>query len=79
MTSPSAPLPVELRTTHKSEDSTPGNEDTDAANDGQSKFIKRQPWLEFINIPKFGQGSLGLRNEDEIRLFEECDDKRLGG
>lgn len=43
---------------------------------------KRQPWMEFIQIPSMQQGgeeTWGLRNSDETRLFEECDDKRLGG
>lgn len=43
-------------------------------------FRKRQPWMEFINIPVASSDeNLGLRNSDETRLFEECDDKRLGG
>jgi hypothetical protein len=44
------------------------------------KFIsKRQPWMEFIQIPQISEQGLGLRNEDEVRIFDECDDKRLGG
>jgi hypothetical protein len=46
----------------------------------EPKFIsKRQPWMEFIQIPQISSQGLGLRNEDEVRLFDECDDKRLGG
>jgi hypothetical protein len=41
---------------------------------------KYQPWMDFIQLPVFdGEESLGLRNSDETRLFEEADDKRLGG
>ena len=79
MASPSSPMPVEVQNLRQNQDSNPANENTSAMDGGGPKYIKRQPWLEFINIPPIGQGSLGLRNEDEIRLFEECDDKRLGG
>jgi hypothetical protein len=41
---------------------------------------KRQPWRDFIQLPEVaGEESMGLRNFDETRLFEEADDKRLGG
>ena len=79
MASPTSPIPVGVQSLRQNQDSNPANENMNATDGGRPKYIKRQPWLEFINIPHIDQGSLGLRNEDEIRLFEECDDKRLGG
>jgi len=42
---------------------------------------KRQPWREFFQIKQnvWLTEELGLRNEDEVRIFSECDDKKLGG